>query len=195
MKIFKQFFFAFLLSLLALGCAQQRASEPTAEETRRQQEQAAADREKARAAGQEVGSEAREAEVKTRDEREKINESARTTGEKIGQKAREVEIDTRDERAEIKRGAEEAARKIKEGSIKLADKTAAAAAGIKDGWDGNSVNINTASRDSLISAGATEAEAARIIAGRPYSSKSDLLSRNVVSQATYDRIESRVTVK
>lgn len=194
MKIFKQFFFAFLLSLLALGCAQQRASEPTPEETRRQQEQAAADREKARAAGETVGSEAREAEIKTRDEREKINDSARTTGEKIGQKAREVEIDTRDERAEIKRGAEEAARRIKEESIKLADKTRAAAAGIKDGWDGKSVNINTASRETLVRVGFTDAEAGSIIARRPYASKSDLLKKNVVPQVTYDRIESRITV-
>jgi competence protein ComEA len=43
--------------------------------------------------------------------------------------------------------------------------------------------------------GIGEAEAARIIAGRPYNSKADLVSRKIVSDTTYAAIKDRIIVK
>jgi DNA uptake protein ComE-like DNA-binding protein len=43
--------------------------------------------------------------------------------------------------------------------------------------------------------GIGEAEAARIVAGRPYNSKADLVSRNIVSDSTYAAIKDRIIAR
>jgi competence protein ComEA len=73
----------------------------------------------------------------------------------------------------------------------------AVAEGVKEGWNrGQPLDVNRASKDQLLSLpGMTDAEADRIIAQRPYSSASELVSRRVISQSEYDKIKDQVTAK
>ena len=56
------------------------------------------------------------------------------------------------------------------------------------------VDINTASRADLVALpGVGEAYADKIMAGRPYKSKNELVSRNILTKAAFDRIKDRIT--
>ena len=55
------------------------------------------------------------------------------------------------------------------------------------------IDINTASADQLKSfPGIGDAYSKRIIDGRPYAQKNQLVSRGVLPQATYDKIKDRI---
>jgi len=75
--------------------------------------------------------------------------------------------------------------------------TKAVAEGIREGWISDKpLDLNSASKDQLVSLpGVTEAEAARIIAARPYDDPGDLVSRHVMSKPEYDKISDRVVAK
>ena len=58
------------------------------------------------------------------------------------------------------------------------------------------IDINSASADELKSlAGIGDAYSAAIIKNRPYANKSQLVSRKVVPQATYDKISDKIIAK
>jgi competence protein ComEA len=58
------------------------------------------------------------------------------------------------------------------------------------------VDINTATTAELKGLpGLTDADSAKIIQGRPYADKNQLVSRHVVSEATYDKIKDHVVAK
>lgn len=55
------------------------------------------------------------------------------------------------------------------------------------------IDINSASKDDLMKLqGIGDAISAKIIAGRPYHSKRDLLTRKIVNQSTYDKISDKI---
>jgi len=58
------------------------------------------------------------------------------------------------------------------------------------------VDINTATAVELKGLpGVSDADSAKIIQGRPYADKNQLVSRHVVSEATYDKIKDHVVAK
>jgi DNA uptake protein ComE-like DNA-binding protein len=90
--------------------------------------------------------------------------------------------------ADVKKDAKAVEQEVKTGLKTKDDKDR------KDEKD--EVNINSATRDELEALpGIGDARARRIIAGRPYLSKSDLLRRHVVTRVEYDRISGQVVAQ
>jgi len=73
----------------------------------------------------------------------------------------------------------------------------AVAAGIREGWSRDKpLDLNTATKEQLLSLpGMTEAEADRVIAGRPYNDPNDLVKRHILPKAEYDKIADQVTAR
>ena len=94
---------------------------------------------------------------------------------------------------------EEAGREIGEAAHEAAHDVRVAAEGARDGWKNGPhalVDVNHASETELATLpGISRLDARRIIAGRPYTRKNDLLSKGVISESDYEKIRERVTTK
>lgn len=73
----------------------------------------------------------------------------------------------------------------------------ALAQGVKEGWNRDQpLDVNKASKEQLLGLPGMSSEGAdRIIAGRPYRSTAELVSRRVISQTEYDKIKDQATAK
>ncbi len=81
-------------------------------------------------------------------------------------------------------------------AVKSAPAPAKAASGAKVSEQPKLVDINTASKDELKKLpGIDDAKAAKIIAGRPYGSKAQLVSHQAMDEQGYDSIRSLVIAK
>ena len=54
------------------------------------------------------------------------------------------------------------------------------------------VDINSASKDDLTAAGLDDATAQKVIDGRPYKTKRDLVTKNIVTQDQYDKVKDQL---
>ena len=110
---------------------------------------------------------------------------------------------TRDEVAKAteraKPALEDAGRKIGKAAAEAADQAEAAAEGVREGWSRGKthlVNVNDATEGELVELpGIAHRDARRIMDGRPYKDKHELVARGVISEAEYERIRDRITSK
>ena len=122
-------------------------------------------------------------------------------GNPADQRARDER--TRDEVAKAteraKPALEEAGRKIEKAANEAADQAQAAAEGVRDGWDRGGhrlVNVNAASEDELAGLpGISHREARRIVEGRPYADRHELVVKGAISEETYAKIKDHITSK
>jgi DNA uptake protein ComE-like DNA-binding protein len=104
----------------------------------------------------------------------------------------------------------QATEKAKEASKQLADKADQAAKdlahkaqvvkeGVKEGWNqdvSGQVDLNSASEVELQNLpGIDREDAQKVIRGRPYTNKNDLVSKGIISKQEFDAIQSKITVK
>ncbi|MGD0512402.1 MAG: helix-hairpin-helix domain-containing protein [Terriglobales bacterium] len=96
-----------------------------------------------------------------------------------------------------KPSADEVREKTAQATADIKQDARALAQGVKEGWNRDQLlDVNTASKDQLVSLpGMSSQGADRIIAGRPYSSASQLVSRRIISEPEYDKIKDQVTAK
>jgi DNA uptake protein ComE-like DNA-binding protein len=73
----------------------------------------------------------------------------------------------------------------------------AVAEGIREGWSRDKpLDLNSATKDQLLSLpGMTGSEADRVIAGRPYGTPDEVVTRRIMPRAEYDKIADQVTAK
>jgi DNA uptake protein ComE-like DNA-binding protein len=115
------------------------------------------------------------------------NQDTNKTREKSADATTQLKQDAKRAGVELRKDTEEAR---KQGT--------AIAEGVREGWkEGDkTVDINAASKDQLMSLpGVRPQTADRIIAGRPYNDKSELVSRKIVPTSEYQSIQARITAK
>jgi DNA uptake protein ComE-like DNA-binding protein len=90
---------------------------------------------------------------------------------------------------------------IKEGAEATGNKTKSVAKKSKDKVSGDSdktaagdkLDINTATKDQLVALpGIGDVYAQKIIDGRPYTSKRELLTKNIIPQSAYDKCKEQI---
>ncbi len=100
---------------------------------------------------------------------------------------------------QVKQSAEDAAAKARIAAASAEDKINAVAAGVRQGLQEGTtapVDLNSATADQLVALpGISGPRARRIIAGRPYSSANDLVSRKILTPDQFHAIRNQVTAK
>lgn len=103
-----------------------------------------------------------------------------------------------DATAQLKQEAKKAGTELRKDTEEARKQGTAIAEGVREGWkEGDkTVDINAASKAQLMSLPGVHAQTAdRIIAGRPYNDKSELVSRKIVPESEYRNIQDRISAK
>ena len=99
----------------------------------------------------------------------------------------------------LKPAIESAGRTLDKAAEKAAEEARAAAQGVQEGWARGAhapIDLNSASEKELRELpGITGPEARKIIRGRPYSDKRDLVSRGILSHSSYVKVQDQIAVK
>jgi DNA uptake protein ComE-like DNA-binding protein len=104
------------------------------------------------------------------------------------ERERQVRDEAAKAAAQAKPAVEEAGRVVK-----------AAVDGAKEGWENatqKKVDLNAASLDELTELpGIGKREARRIVAGRPYGDKHELVTKKIMTPSAYDKLKDEVVAK
>jgi DNA uptake protein ComE-like DNA-binding protein len=112
--------------------------------------------------------------------------------------------DSAEREKQIREGAAKAAEAAKPGLAEAGRDIKAAVEGAKEGWDrsdGNTpdekkIDLNSASEEDLTGLpGVGKHEAKRIIAGRPYHDKHDLVTKKIMNESSYNKLRDAVTAR
>lgn len=112
--------------------------------------------------------------------------------------------DSADREKQIRESAAKAAEAAKPSLEEAGRDIKAAVEGAKEGWDRadaknsdeKKIDLNSASEEDLTSLpGVGKHEAKRIISGRPYHDKHDLVAKRVMSESAYEKLRDAVTAK
>jgi DNA uptake protein ComE-like DNA-binding protein len=99
----------------------------------------------------------------------------------------------------LKPAIESAGKKLGEVAERAGEQAHAAAEGVKEGWDRGKhkpVDLNSASEAELTELpGIAARDARKIIRGRPYHDKRDLVTMGILSDSHYMKIRDQITVK
>lgn len=93
-----------------------------------------------------------------------------------------------------KQNADELREKTAETTAALKRNAKSVAEGVKEGWsrDKERIDLNTATREELVSTGLTRTQSDHVIEHRPYDSPHGLLTKHVLSEDEYKQIEPHV---
>jgi hypothetical protein len=115
-------------------------------------------------------------------------------GAMVYDKVRSGEIDTGEIGDRIKEVSNQVARQIGDVTDQVQDNVIEMRDRVSDITSMSMVDINECSREDLRDIGIPEDVMERVIEGRPYRNKMDLLTRMVVPQDIYDRVKSMLEV-
>jgi DNA uptake protein ComE-like DNA-binding protein len=109
-------------------------------------------------------------------------------GDSSAEREKQIHDEAAKAAAQAKPAVEEASRVVK-----------AAVEGAKEGWENGTkptVDLNSSSEEDLTGLpGIGKHEAKRIISGRPYKDKHELVSKKILSAASYEKLKDDVSVK
>jgi len=119
------------------------------------------------------------------------------------QDQRQRDEKTREEAAKaterIKPELKEAGKELGQAARQAAEDAKAAAEGVKEGWNRDHphpVDLNSASEDELTTLpGISKADARKIIRGRPYQSKDQLVTKGILTREDYDKIRDYISTE
>ncbi len=93
--------------------------------------------------------------------------------------------------------ADEVRERTADATAQIKTDTRAVVEGVREGLNRDKpLNLNTATEDQLTTLpGVTRVRADRVIAGRPYDDPHDVVTKHVLSEQEYKRIQDRITTK
>jgi DNA uptake protein ComE-like DNA-binding protein len=129
----------------------------------------------------------------------RTNQDTRAAQDEQRQRDEKTRDDVAKATERLKPAIESAGRTLDQAAEKAAEEARAAAQGVKEGWARGAhapLDLNSASESELAELpGISGPQARKIIRGRPYSDKRDLLTKGVLSRTSYEKIEDQITVK
>ena len=122
-----------------------------------------------------------------------------TTEEEQRQRGEKTREDVAKATERLKPALETAGKKLGEAAERAGEDARAAAQGVKEGWARGAhspVDLNSATETELTEVpGITARDARKIIHGRPYRDKRDLVTKDILSDSRYTKIQDQITVK